>query len=120
MACQEKTPTLIRSRSRPAGDAVQCIHHFGEKLVAQSRRFVIVELDYVVQFDFRNLEKSNSHLFVFGQDFFEGDGFRFSFLISVEPALRFHGPQLSDRFVGLIQARQQTINQVRLFKRIQG
>jgi len=63
---------------------------------------VVVELDGVVQFDFRDFEKSNSHLFVFGQDFFEGDGFQFSFFISVEPAFRFLGPQLGDRLIGLI------------------
>ena len=56
------------------GNPVQRMYDFGQKFITQSGRFVVVELDCFVQFDFRNLEKSNFHLFVFGQDFFEGNG----------------------------------------------
>ena len=58
-------------RLRKPGDPVQCLRYFGEELIAQTGQLVIVEPDGFVQFDFCDFEKSNSHLFVFGQDFFE-------------------------------------------------
>ena len=114
-------PRSFRARMpclRKPGDPVQCLHYLGEELIAQTGQFLVVEPDCFVQFDFRDFEKSNSHLFIFGQDFFEGNGLEFSRFVGIEAAFRFPGPQFGNRLIGLIQARQQTIHQIRFFKRI--
>ena len=50
-----------RPRLGKAGNSVQRVDYFSQKLVAQSRRFMVVIFNRFVQFDLCDVEKSNFH-----------------------------------------------------------
>lgn len=92
-------------------DPLKRVYYLQQKSISKPRLFVIVILHSLVKLLLSYVEKTNLHLLLmFGQNFFERDGFERACVIGHDAILDFLAPKGVDFLIRVIQAGKELID----------